>query len=68
MKADENAIKILKKHNINTYCASNFFIELPDFPVWFMSSHPVNQDRIDNMQNNFIWSKSFEWCIEMKKN
>jgi len=67
MKADNNAIKTLKKHNINPYCASNFFIELPNFPVWFMSTHPVNQDRIDNMQNNFIWEKNFENCTKIKK-
>jgi predicted Zn-dependent protease len=67
LKADNNAIKLLKKHNINPYCASNFFQELPDFPVWFMSSHPINKKRIDNMQNNFIWEKSFNKCVEIKR-
>ena len=67
MQADNWAIKLLKKHNINPYCASRFFDELPESPVWFMSTHPVNNERIENMKNNFIWEKSFDNCVEIKR-
>jgi ribosomal protein L31E len=39
---------------------------LPNYPVWFMSTHPINQMRIDNLKNNFIWEKSFNKCVEIK--
>jgi hypothetical protein len=33
-----------------------------------MSTHPSDKKRIENIQNNFIWKKSFDNCIEMKFN
>lgn len=64
-KADIIALKILEKNWINSYCAIPFFQEISDELIGFISTHPQNKSRIENIKKTSIWKKDFSDCIEI---
>ncbi len=65
--ADIIAIKILKKNWLNPYCASKFFEKTAQSPLEFMSSHPANDSRIENIKKAWTWKTDFSDCKKIKK-
>ncbi len=67
-QADKIAIRIMKKNNLNPYCASRFFEQLPDSSLKFMSTHPTNNSRIQNIKKAWTWKSDFSDCTKIAIN
>lgn len=65
--ADTFAIETLKKNWLNPYCASEFFDHRHDGALEYMSTHPTNDERIDNIKNAWTWKTDFSDCTIRKK-
>ncbi|MCD5380614.1 M48 family metallopeptidase [Candidatus Gracilibacteria bacterium] len=66
-KADNIAVDIMKQNGLNPFCASSFFDEKEDSLFEFMSTHPTNNSRIQNIKKAGTGKLDFSDCTKINK-
>lgn len=66
-EADKIALDIMKQNGLNPFCASSFFENTSDSLFEFMSTHPTNNSRIENIKKAWNWISDFSDCTKINK-